>query len=60
MSIQEAVPLEDNRHLTRFFSPEILGRLPTVGQDRIRRTTLGVVGKYILPNSMTHKLTFIV
>ena len=44
MSVQEAVPLEDSSNLARLFSAEILGKLPTSGLDRIRRTTLGVIG----------------
>ncbi|KAG2354786.1 ARM repeat-containing protein [Suillus spraguei] len=45
MSIQEAVPLEDNHFLARLFGPDVLGRLPTSGQDRIRRTMLGLIGR---------------
>src|ERR1700675_2463083 len=45
MSIQEAVPLEGNSHLKRLFSPDILGKLPTTGQNRVRRTVLGIIGK---------------
>jgi hypothetical protein len=44
MSIQEAVPLEPNQHLSRLFSPEILGQLPVSGGHRIRRTVLGLIG----------------
>lgn len=44
MSIQEAVPLEDNPFLAQLFGPDVLGRLPTAGQDRIRRTMLGLIG----------------
>jgi hypothetical protein len=47
MSIQEAVPLEDNPFLARLFGPDVLGRLPTSGQDRIRRTMLGLIGRSI-------------
>ncbi|THH20956.1 hypothetical protein EW146_g521 [Bondarzewia mesenterica] len=46
MSIQEPVPQDPNAHLSRLFSPEILGRLPTTGNNRVRRTTLGVIGSY--------------
>ncbi|EGN94778.1 hypothetical protein SERLA73DRAFT_171188 [Serpula lacrymans var. lacrymans S7.3] len=46
MSIQEAIPLEDNPFLARLFGHEVLGRLPRTGQDRIRRTTLGLIGTY--------------
>ncbi|KAG1733765.1 armadillo-type protein [Suillus occidentalis] len=49
MSIQEAL-----------FGPDVLGRLPTSGQDRIRRTMLGLIGRGIahmtfdrLPNHLT-------
>jgi hypothetical protein len=44
MSIQEAVPLKDNPFLAQLFGPDVLGRLPTAGQDRIRRTMLGLIG----------------
>jgi hypothetical protein len=44
MSIQEAVPLEPNEHLSRLFSPEILGQLPVSGSHRIRRTVLSLIG----------------
>ncbi|TFK33337.1 armadillo-type protein [Crucibulum laeve] len=46
MSVQEALDLEKTLHLPRLFGPEILGRLPTTGHGRIRRTTLGVIGAY--------------
>ncbi|KAG1884709.1 armadillo-type protein [Suillus subluteus] len=46
MSIQEAVPLEDNPFLARLFGPDVLGRLPTSGQDRIYRTMLGLITAY--------------
>ncbi|EIN05146.1 ARM repeat-containing protein [Punctularia strigosozonata HHB-11173 SS5] len=46
MSIQEAVPVEPNAHLERLFGPDILGRLPTSSHDRVRRTTLGLIGEY--------------
>ena len=44
MSIQEAVPLEDNFHLVQIFGPEILGKLPTTGHDRVRHTALRTIG----------------
>ncbi|KAF9228193.1 ARM repeat-containing protein [Gyrodon lividus] len=46
MSVQEAVPLEDNPLIARLFGPDVLGRLPTTGQDRIRRTALSLTGTY--------------
>ncbi|KAF8124319.1 armadillo-type protein [Boletus edulis] len=46
MSIQEAIPLEDNQHLARLFGPDVLGRLPATGQERIRRTALSLTGTY--------------
>lgn len=46
MSIQEALDLEKASHLSRLFSPEILGRLPSEGYNRIRRTTLYLIGAY--------------
>ncbi len=48
MAVQEAVPLEDSPHLRQVFGPEILGRLPKSGEDRVRRTALHLIGKYIL------------
>jgi hypothetical protein len=44
MSIQEAVPLEPNKHLSLLFSSDILGRLPTSGSHRVQRTMLGLIG----------------
>lgn len=38
--------IDENVHLARIFSSEILGRLPTAGTDRIRRTTLGLIETY--------------
>ncbi|KAG9308679.1 armadillo-type protein [Chiua virens] len=46
MSVQEAVPLEDNQFIARLFGPDVLGRLPTTGPDRIRRTALSLAGTY--------------
>ncbi|KAI0937932.1 hypothetical protein AcW1_002387 [Taiwanofungus camphoratus] len=46
MAVQEAVPLEDNPHLSRIFGPEILGCLPTAGNHRVRRTALSLIGSY--------------
>lgn len=45
MSVQEAVPLEDNQFIAQLFGADVLGRLPTTGQDRIRRTILGLTGE---------------
>src|ERR1700729_3660524 len=45
MSIQEAVPVDDSPHLTRLFSSEVLGLLPSFGHDRVRRTMLGLIGR---------------
>jgi len=42
---QEAVPTGDNPHLSRLFGPEVLGRLPVAGSDRVRRTALGLTGR---------------
>ncbi|KAF5337781.1 hypothetical protein D9611_015001 [Ephemerocybe angulata] len=46
MSVQEAVDLEKAPQLARFFNQDILGRLPTTGHNRLRRTTLSVIGTY--------------
>ncbi|CAA7262307.1 unnamed protein product [Cyclocybe aegerita] len=45
-SIQEAIDMENVPHINRLFSPEVLGRLPSTGRSRIRRTALGVIGAY--------------
>jgi hypothetical protein len=52
-SIQEGVPLEINIHLSRLFGSEILGKLPTSGQDRVRRTALSLIGtaRSLLPDT---------
>lgn len=44
MAIQEAVPVEPNTDLSRLFSAEILGRIPTNGPERVRRTALVLIG----------------
>ena len=44
-SLQEAVPLEDNPHLRRLFGPEDLGKLPTSGADKVRRTAVILLGR---------------
>jgi hypothetical protein len=44
MSIQEAVPLEPNKHLSLLFGSDVLGRLPTSGNYRVQRTMLGLIG----------------
>ncbi|KAF9269125.1 ARM repeat-containing protein [Marasmius fiardii PR-910] len=46
LSIQEALDYEKIPHLPRLFSSEILGRLPTTGHVRVRRTTLSLLGTY--------------
>ena len=56
MSIQEAINLENAHHLSRLFSPEIFGRLPSTGRARVRRTALGVIGMYRTFNTL---LTYI-
>ncbi|KAI0262791.1 ARM repeat-containing protein [Gloeopeniophorella convolvens] len=61
MSIQEAVPLDPSKHLSRLFSPEILGQLPTSGTHRVRRTALSLIGSYAswfttLPTGSTEPL----
>jgi hypothetical protein len=45
-SIHEAVSVERNIHLSRLFNPDILGRLPTTGIERVRRTALTVIGMF--------------
>src|ERR1700731_4710486 len=45
-SVQEAVPLNDSPHLLKLFGPEILGKFPTSGQHRVRRTTTSLIGPW--------------
>ncbi|VDB95428.1 unnamed protein product [Peniophora sp. CBMAI 1063] len=45
-SIQEALPVDKSEHLSRLFSGEILGRIPTAGHERVRRTALVLIGSY--------------
>jgi hypothetical protein len=47
LSIQEAVPVEENAYLSRIFGLEILGRLPTTGHPRVRLTAVGLIGMII-------------
>ncbi|KAF9471249.1 ARM repeat-containing protein [Pholiota conissans] len=46
MSIQEALDMETIPEIRRVFSPEVLGRLPSSGRSRVRRTALSVIGTY--------------
>lgn len=48
MSIQEALDYEQTPHLGRLFSPDILGQLPSTGHNRVRRTTLSLIGMALL------------
>ncbi|KAG6844170.1 hypothetical protein H0H87_009289 [Tephrocybe sp. NHM501043] len=45
-SIQEAIDMENTPHLPRIFGSEVLGRLPSAGANRIRKTTLSLIGTY--------------
>jgi hypothetical protein len=38
--------MEKTPYLSRLFGPDILGRLPTSGRSRIRKTMLNVIGEY--------------
>lgn len=44
VSVQEAIDMGQSLHLPRLFSAEILGRLPSTGHGRIRRTMLTLIG----------------
>lgn len=44
MSIQEALDLETTPYLGRIFQADILGRLPSTGHGRVRRTALTLIG----------------
>lgn len=48
MSVQEALPLEDNPLLSQLFGVDILKHMPTVGQDRVRRTMLSLIGAFFV------------
>jgi len=48
MSVQEAIPLEDNPLLSQLFGVDILSQMPTVGQDRVRRTMLSLIGEFFV------------
>jgi hypothetical protein len=50
MSIQEAIDMETIPEMKRIFSPEVLGRLPSTGRSRVRRTALGVIGAFPSPH----------
>jgi hypothetical protein len=56
MSIQEAIDMDNVPHLDRLFSPQILGRLPSTGRARVRKTALGVIGKPLplVTSNMSH------
>ncbi len=54
MSIQEAVPIEPNKHLSLLFGPDILGRLPTSGGHRVQRTMLGLIGTFHSDSGISH------
>jgi hypothetical protein len=58
MSIQEAIPLEENPFLVQLFGSDVLGRFPTAGQDRIRRTMLALIGMNIVACKFSVFLTF--
>ena len=45
MSVQEAVVVGENEQLQRLFGPEVIGRLPRSGQDRVLRTALSLIGE---------------
>lgn len=47
MAVQEAVPIQDNPHLRRLFGPAIFGKLPTSGNDRVRRTAIILIGEFV-------------
>ena len=49
MAVQEAIPPEDNPHLRRLFGSEIFGKLPTRGNDRVRRTAVVLLGTFVPP-----------
>ena len=38
------MPVEPSEHLSRLFSQEILGKLPSSGYPRVRRTMLVLIG----------------
>jgi hypothetical protein len=44
MAVHEGVPVEQNPHLSCLFGTDILGRLPTTGMERVRRTAVALIG----------------
>lgn len=48
MAVHEGVPTEENPHLSRLFGADILGRLPTTGLERVRRTAVTLIGMLAL------------
>ncbi|KIJ41891.1 hypothetical protein M422DRAFT_68108 [Sphaerobolus stellatus SS14] len=49
MSVQEVVPIdrkEGRESLRQLFGPTILGKLPSTGTDRVRRTAIQLIGEY--------------
>ncbi|TFK19652.1 ARM repeat-containing protein [Coprinopsis marcescibilis] len=46
MSIQEAIEPDAVPELATLFSADVLGKFPTSGHNRLRRTTLSLIGSY--------------
>ena len=56
MSVHEAVELQSNEHIERLFGPEIIGRLPQTGSDRVRRTALSLIGALSIQSARFRQL----
>lgn len=46
MSVQEAAGNSTSPYFQRLFASEVLGRLPTTGSERVRRTMVGLIGTH--------------
>lgn len=46
VAISEAIPAEPNEYISKIFGPDILGRLPNTGHDRVRRTAVVLIGSF--------------
>ncbi|CED84264.1 Nuclear transport receptor LGL2 (importin beta superfamily) [Phaffia rhodozyma] len=44
--VQETVPVEEDQHLPRIFSQDLIGKLPMEGDHRVRATAIALIGDY--------------
>jgi len=58
MSVQEVVPTdrkEGREALSELFGPKILGKLPSTGTGRVRRTAIQLIGEDCLLTPLPHE-----